>query len=159
GPASGAGASVPGVVTAVVTGVDDPDELGRVKLKFPWLSDDYESDWARVVQFGAGDSRGGVFLPEVNDEVLVAFEHGEMRRPYVVGGLYNGVDHPTLGDSIVAGDGAVERRGFVSRKGHRLVFVDADSDAKIEVDAKGDVIIHATGKLELSARSGITIDA
>ncbi len=159
GPASGAGAPVLGVVTAMVTGVDDPDELGRVKVKFPWLSDDYESDWARVVQFGAGDGRGAVFLPEVNDEVLVAFEHGEMRRPYVVGGLYNGVDRPTLGDSIVAADGAVERRGFVSRKRHRLVFVDSDSDAKIEVDAQGDVIIHATGKLELRARSGVTIDA
>ena len=159
GPTPGTGGSIPGVVTAVVTGVDDPDGLGRVKLKFPWLSDDYESDWARVVQLAAGNGRGSVFLPEVNDEVLVAFEQGEIRRPYVVGGLYNGVDHPTLAGSIVAGDGSVERRGFVSRKGHRLVFVDSDSDAKIEVDAQGDLVIQATGKLALSARSGITIDA
>jgi phage protein D/phage baseplate assembly protein gpV len=159
GPASGSGPPMNGVVTALVTGIDDPDQLGRVKLKFPWLSDTYESDWVRVVQFGAGNGRGAVFLPEVDDEVLVAFEHGEARRPYVIGGLYNGVDQPTLRDRIVDGDGAVERRGFVSRKGHRLVFVDANTDAKVEIDACGDIVIEADGKLELRARSGITLDA
>src|SRR6266536_1231299 len=83
---------LPGVAVAQVTDVRDPDDLGRVKLKFPWMSDTFVSDWARVLQPGAGPQRGGVVLPEVNDEVLVAFEHGDLRRPYVVGGLYNGVD-------------------------------------------------------------------
>jgi uncharacterized protein involved in type VI secretion and phage assembly len=167
GPASGSGPPVHGVVTALVTGVDDPDSLGRVKLKFPWLSDNYETDWVRVAQFAAGNGRGAVFLPEVNDEVLVAFEHGEVRRPYVIGCLYNGVDHPTLGDRIVDGDGSVARRGVVSRKGHRLVLVDADSGAKIEIDAhgdldidaQGDIVIEAKGKIELRAQTGITLDA
>ena len=77
-------------------------DLARVKLKFPWLSDDYESEWARVAQLGAGHHRGAVWLPEVNDEVLVAFEHGDTRRPFVVGELYNGVDSP-LGDGLVDG--------------------------------------------------------
>ena len=71
---------------------NDPEKAGRVKLTFPWLSDDYVSDWARTVQPGAGKDRGGTVLPEVGDEVLVAFEQGDFRRPYVLGGLYNGVD-------------------------------------------------------------------
>ena len=120
------------MVVALVTDVDDPDRAGRVKLSFPWLSDDYESWWARVAQLGAGDQRGAVWLPEVNDEVLVAFEHGDTRRPYVVGSLYNGVDLPRLGDGLVdASTGAVKRRGFVSKAGHRLVFLDDDAKSGV----------------------------
>ena len=86
-----------GMVVGDVTTNDDPDKLGRVKLMFPWLSDDYESDWARLVQLGAGPDSGAVFLPEVNDEVLVAFEFGDVRRPYVLGGLFNGRTSRALG--------------------------------------------------------------
>ncbi len=97
------------MVIGVVTAVDDPESLGRVKVKFPWLADDYESWWARVAQLGAGPDRGAVWLPEVNDEVLVAFEHGDTRRPYVVGGLCNGVDNPPFGDGLIDGStGAVQ---------------------------------------------------
>ncbi|HEY6057335.1 MAG TPA: VgrG-related protein, partial [Candidatus Limnocylindrales bacterium] len=97
----GGGKPIDGVVVAIVTNIDDDKKLGRVKLKFPWLSDSYESDWARMVQLSAGPDSGAVFLPEVNDEVLVAFEFGDIRRPYVVGGLYNGKDKPRLGDGLV----------------------------------------------------------
>ena len=62
-----------GVVIGVVTNNQDPDELGRVKLRFPWLSEDYESNWARVASLMAGKERGAYFLPDVDDEVLVAF--------------------------------------------------------------------------------------
>ena len=86
-----------GSSSAIVTNNNDPDKLGRVKLKFPWLADTYESDWARIVQLGAGPDSGAVFLPEVNDEVLVAFEFGDIRRPYVLGGLWNGKDKPASG--------------------------------------------------------------
>ena len=82
----------PGVVIAVVTDVNDPDKMGRVKLKYPWLSDDYVSDWARVVCQGAGKDRGWIALPEVGDEVLIGFELQDFDRPVVLGGLYNGVD-------------------------------------------------------------------
>jgi type VI secretion system VgrG family protein len=81
--------TVAGTITAIVTNNNDPDRLYRVKVKFPW--GEFESDWARV----AVPYRGGVFfLPEVDDEVLVAFEGGDPRRPYVVGSLYNGRDRP-----------------------------------------------------------------
>jgi phage protein D/phage baseplate assembly protein gpV len=177
---------VQGVVTAQVTSVVDSGNLARVKVAFPWLSDRYESDWVRVVQPGAGNGRGLVVLPEVNDEVLVAFEHGDVQRPYVLGGLYNGQDAPPLGDSVVDGQtGAVVRRVFVSRSGHSIAFLDGDRDQGITLEtggeelrialdntnttitlaSDGEVVIDATRKvtvkgksLELSAESGVSID-
>jgi phage protein D len=181
-------ASVPrvyGVVPALVTDVNDPEKRCRVKLKFPWLSDTFTSDWARTVQPGAGSHRGAVVVSEVNDEVLVAFEHGDIRRPYVIGGVHNGIDKPDLGDGLVDGGGAVVQRSFVSKKGHRLVFMDdsgksgvsvrtGDGNTEITLDASatkivvkstGDVEItganvkvHASGTLELKGSSGVTID-
>ena len=85
----------PGVVIAKVDDVNDPEKSGRVRLNFPWLSDDYVSGWARTVQAGAGKDRGAMVVPEVGDEVLVVFEQGDFRRPYVLGGLHNGVDLPS----------------------------------------------------------------
>ena len=94
---------------AQVSDANDPMQQGRVKLTFPWLSETYVSDWARTVQPGAGKDRGAMVLPEVGDEVLVLFEQGDIRRPYVLGGLYNGVDTPptggvTLIDSVLGRD-------------------------------------------------------
>ena len=171
---------VHGVVVALVTDVDDPEAAGRVKLSFPWLSEDYESWWARVVQLGAGDQRGAVWLPEVNDEVLVAFEHGDTRRPYVVGSLYNGVDLPRLGDGLVdASTGAVRRRGFVSRAGHRLVFLDDDAksgaalvsgddslriamkqtDTTITIRSDGSVAISGSREVSVTSDGSISVEA
>lgn len=117
---------VPGVVPAIVTNVNDPDKEGRVKVKLPWLSDDYETWWARTVQPGAGNARGSMILPEVGDEVLVAFAAGDMGLPYVLGGLYNGKDKPPAmsGAVIDSGSGQVSRRGFVSRKGMSVELVE-----------------------------------
>jgi uncharacterized protein involved in type VI secretion and phage assembly len=83
-----------GVVVGIVTNVDDPDDLGRVKVKFPWLADDQESYWARISNLLAGNGYGSWFLPAVGTEVLVAFEHGDIRFPYVLGMLWNGQDKP-----------------------------------------------------------------
>ena len=174
----GGAAPIHGAVVAIVTDNDDPEELGRVKLAFPWLSDDYESDWARVVQLGAGPDSGAVFLPEVHDEVLVSFEFGDMRRPYVVGGLYNGVDRPRLGDGLFD-NGKVRRRGFVSRQGHRFVMFDDSgksgialltSDDKLKIALKetgsevhvygdGRIVIESTQGLEIKCRQDINIEA
>ena len=89
-------------MVAIVTDIKDPEELGRVKVKFPSLADDYESDWARVVLPGAGEDTGLVFLPDVDDEVLVAFEHGDMRRPLRARRtLEHGAPKPPLGDGPV----------------------------------------------------------
>lgn len=169
---------IDGVVVAVVTGNDDPDALGRVKLKFPWLGDDYESDWARHVSLGAGPKSGAVWLPEVHDEVLVAFEFGDIRRPFVVGGLWNGVDKPSLGASLFD-NGKVKRRGFVSRKGHRFAFLDADGDAgialltsddklkialkesdvEIHVKSDGTILIESTGDLTIKGAANVNVEA
>jgi uncharacterized protein involved in type VI secretion and phage assembly len=156
---------IPGVVTGIVTAVDDPDGRGRVKLRFPWLSESYETAWARVAQVSAGGDRGSAFPPEVGDEVLVAFEQGEIRSPYVLGGLYNGVDAPDLGGSLTEG-GSVRRRGVKTVAGHQLVFIEGGSTAveltasgDILIKASGDVAIEAGGTLDLTAQRGITIDA
>lgn len=169
---SAGGPPVYGVVIAQVTDVNDPQELGRVKLTFPWLSDEYESWWARVAQLGAGPQRGAVWLPEVNDEVLVAFEHGDTRRPYVVGQLWNGVDKPPLGDGLIdGGSGAVKRRGFVSKQGHRLVFLDddaksgvaimsADDSLKISLNQTGTTIkVSASGNVEISGSQQVKVSS
>jgi phage protein D len=181
GLASGGSAGAPsglGVVSAIVTDVRDPENLCRVKVKFPAMSDSYESDWARTVQAGAGASRGAVNLPEVNDEVLVAFERGDIRRPYIVGGLYNGVDTPDIGEGLVdAANGAVKRRGFVSRTGHGLVFLDGDGDGgvalltgdkklrvslnestkTVKITGPGDVVVDAGGKVTVTAKGDLEL--
>src|SRR6516162_486840 len=83
-----------GLVVGIVTNNKDPDGLGRIKVKFPWLDDKLESWWARLAYPMVGKKMGFFYLPEINDEVLVGFEHGDVRFPYILGSLYNGVDKP-----------------------------------------------------------------
>ena len=90
GSASVRPSTIDGNVIGIVTNNNDPEKMGRVKLGFPWLAPFYETDWARCVQVGMGKEWGNLFLPEVGDEVLVGFEFGDARRPYVIGGLFNG---------------------------------------------------------------------
>ncbi len=120
-----------GVVTGIITDNSDPEGLGRVKVRFPWLSDDNESDWVKVMSFMAGNERGGFFLPEEEDEVLVAFEHGDINYPYVLGALWNGEDSPPEANS----DGQNNIRKIKSRSGHEIIFNDDDtaSQEKIEI--------------------------
>ncbi|TQJ40726.1 uncharacterized protein involved in type VI secretion and phage assembly [Arthrobacter sp. SLBN-112] len=141
GVAAGANsrAGVPAVVNAVVTAAKDPENQGRVKVKFPVLSDNYESWWARTVQAGAGASRGAVVLPEVGDEVLVAFGHGSFQQPFVLGGLYNGKDQPDKpwADHVGSTDGAVQRRAFVSRSGMLVEFLESPDGEQLTVSTNG----------------------
>ena len=119
--------TMPGLVMGIVTNNNDDDSLGRVKIALPWLSPDFETDWARVVQFGVGKEYGAVFVPDVGDEVLVGFEFGDMRRPYVLGGLINGnCQHDFLSDAVksLGFTSTVVKSGWVSRQGHRLLFDD-----------------------------------
>jgi phage protein D len=163
-----------GVVVAVVDDVNDPEKTGQVRLRFPWLDDTYVSGWARTLQAGAGKDRGTVILPEVGDEVLVVFEQGDVRRPYVLGGLYNGVDQPSSQGipAVDGGKGVVNRRSFVSRKGHRIDFLDEDGktegvtvesgDGKVSLvlDASGTkVTLHSDGTVLIEGKQGITIDS
>ncbi|NEQ95251.1 MAG: VgrG-related protein [Cyanothece sp. SIO2G6] len=127
-----------------VTNNNDPEGWGRVRVKFPTLTEDHESNWARVVAPGAGPSRGLDCLPEVDDEVLVAFEHGDIRRPYVIGAVWNGKDKPpeSVQDSVA--DGKVRLRTFKTRTGHTLQFTEEDKGS-----SKKGVYLTTTGNHHL----------
>ena len=149
-PVSG---QMPGLVEAIVVDNKDPDKLGRVKLKFPMLPEMPESFWARLVMPMAGKKRGWMTIPEVDDEVLVAFVHGDINHAIVIGSLYNGVDVPPYANE----DGNNDLRVFQSRSGHRLTFDDKSGDERIELilhneeirviwDAKEKVLSLYSGK-------------
>ncbi|MDY6785142.1 MAG: VgrG-related protein [Cyanobacteriota bacterium] len=112
------------LLAGIVTNNEDPEGLGRVKVKFPALTEEHESNWARVVGHGIGAGRGNDCLPEINDEVLVGFEHGDIHRPYVLGGVWNGKDKPpeNINDSVQ--DGKVRLRTFQSRAGNKIQLSD-----------------------------------
>ncbi len=133
-------ARIVGVVVGVVTNNQDPDGMGRVKVKFPWLSEEDESNWARVASPMAGKERGLYLLPEVEDEVLVAFEHGDVRFPYVVGSLWGGKDAPPAQND----DGKNNVRVLKSRSGHVVRLTDDDGKEMIEIvdkSGKNSVVI------------------
>ena len=161
-------ARIAGVAVGIVTNNQDPDALGRVKVRFPWLSDEDESQWARVAAPMAGNDRGVYFLPEVDDEVLVAFEHGDIRFPYVVGALWNGKDAPPASN----GDGKNNVRVIKSRSGHIVKLNDEDGKETIEIvdkseknsivvdTAKNTITITSDKDITLKASNGtITLDA
>lgn len=153
-------APVPSVLPAIVTNNKDPEKWGRVKVKLPQLADPLESDWLRVATVGGGKDRGFVAIPEVDDEVLVAFEYGDMRRGYVLGGLFNGVDKPTQRSfaSSVAGDGKVDKRVFTSRAKHHLVFSDKQGDEHVQIQSGDEAldlkVDQKTGAIVLDAGPG-----
>ena len=181
GSGSSASQRVAGVVPALVDDVNDPDKQGRVRVKFPWLAEQYKSDWCRVAHAGAGPDRGFMILPEVGDEVLVAFEQGEVRRPFVLGGLYNGRDKAKTGpgELLDGSSHAVNNRLFTSRKGHQLVFIDASdrcgvvvttgdgklelrldqSSSKIEIKSAGDITVTADGSIKFDAKGAFEVSA
>ncbi|WP_405059080.1 VgrG-related protein [Kribbella sp. NBC_01505] len=162
-----------GLATAVVDDVRDPEQLGRVRLRLPWLDDTFTTPWARVAQSGAGPDRGAVVVPESGDEVLVGFAHGDLSRPFVIGGLYSMTRKATPGavPDIDSGTGEVTRRAFVSRTGHRLEFLDGKDPAGIRMRSAGDKLVvsldaaattltlHSDGRVQVSASSGVSIDA
>ncbi|MEL6882726.1 MAG: phage baseplate assembly protein V, partial [Cyanobacteria bacterium J06607_10] len=123
-------------LVGIVTDNEDPDNLGRVKVKFPTLTEDHNSNWARVVSMGAANGRGFDCLPEIDDEVLVAFEHGDIHRPYILGGVWNGEDVPPNGVDKNVQDGKVRLRTIQTRTGHKIQFVEEDKDTKAGVYIK-----------------------
>ncbi|MCP3143392.1 phage baseplate assembly protein V [Pyxidicoccus xibeiensis] len=122
-----------GVAVALVTDNVDPGKQGRVKLRFPWLDDRTESTWCRVAYLNAGPGHGFIAVPEVGSEVLVAFEHGDMRRAYVLGALYNGVDAPPTDRQK---NDSKDEKLFQTRAGHRVLLRDTDGDTLVELKTK-----------------------
>ena len=125
-PVSG---QMPGLVEALVVDNIDPKRLGRVKVKFPSLPDMPESFWARLMMPMAGTRRGWMTIPEKDDEVLVAFLHGDFQHAIVLGAVYNGVDLPPYANE----DEENNLRVFQSRSGHRLTFDDTDGEERVEL--------------------------
>ena len=159
-----------GVVVGIVSNNQDPDGLGRVRVYFPWLADNAESSWARVASPMAGEGRGVYFLPDVGDEVLIAFQHGRPKAPVIIGALWNGKAKPPANNE----DGKNAVRVIQSRSGHLVRFDDTDGAEKIEIidksgnnkfvidtksntvtiAADGDLVIQSTnGKVALSGKT------
>ena len=125
-----------GVAPATVSDIQDPDGQGRVKIKLAWSPDGaggqgYEA-WARMATLFAGKDRGSWFIPDVDDEVLVAFEHGDPRRPYVLGGLWNGQDSPP--ESMASGNNLKVIR---SRNGVKVTLDDSDGQETLKLETPG----------------------
>jgi uncharacterized protein involved in type VI secretion and phage assembly len=118
-----------GVVVAVVESRDDPQQEGRIRVRYPWLPDEPRSAWAPIASPLAGKQRGAWFMPELEDEVLVAFEHGDFDHPFVVGYLWNGVDTPPDTDPT--------HRVIVTPGGHELRFEDTDDGKQVVLKTSG----------------------
>jgi phage protein D/phage baseplate assembly protein gpV len=147
-----------GVVPALVTNTDDPKDIGRVKVKYPWMSNDVESDWARVVGAGAGKEAGLYIMPEVGDEVLVAFIHGDFNRPCVLGGLWSGPNKlPKEAAQAASGEKPLVRT-WHSRTGHIIAVYD-NADNKIEIVTAGgqSITLDDKNKKITLKTSGVTV--
>lgn len=152
-----------GPMLGVVTDNSDPDDLGRVKVKLPCLKNDIESTWARLVAAGAGATRGVQFLPEVNDEVLVLFEHGDINRPLVIGGLWSQNLGPPKPNSQCISGGHVNERIIQSRSGHVIILGDEQGKEMITIrdkTGKNEVIIDsAQNTVTVKCEKDITVEA
>lgn len=167
-----------GVMPAVVADIDDPDGQGRVKIRLPWSPDSmggagYEL-WARMATLFAGNDRGSWFLPEVDDEVLVAFEQGDPRRPYVLGGLWNGRDAPPQaadpgnaikqiksrnGVAITIDDSRGQEQLILATPGGQTVTLkDGPGTITIE-DANGNTVTLEPAGITITAAAKVTVNA
>lgn len=168
------GGCIKGIAIAVVTQNHDDEGLARVKVKFPWHDKPCESHWARLSMPMAGKDRGFLTIPEVGDEVIVAFEREDMRFPYILGSLWNGKEKPPFNNP----DGKNDKRVFVSRKKHVLVFDDGakgvvelahqkgrkivfDDNGFAVQDEKGNVVKvdSNSGAMTIEAKGALTIKA
>ena len=145
-----------GVMVGTVVDVEDPLGEGRVKVGFPWMEGNSESYWAPMAALMSGDDRGTYFPPEVADEVLVAFDRGDVNHPYIVGFLWNGKDRPP--------SKSIHERIIKSKNGHTIRFLDSTPDggslgALVIEDAHGNRITLSNGKIVIKSIALLEIDA
>lgn len=157
-----------GIVPAIVTNTDDPNDWGRVKVKYAWLTEEHESGWARVMGCGVGPAAGFFGLPDVGDEVWVAFEQGDFNFPLVLGGTWNGQHKlPPAAKSAPSGQKPLVRT-WTSREGHQITLY--DTDKKLEIKSAGglhitlddngkNILIEADNEVQLKARGNMTLEA
>jgi uncharacterized protein involved in type VI secretion and phage assembly len=153
------------VAQGTVSNNQDPEGLARVKLRLPWRGKDFETDWVRIATPMGGNDRGVYFLPEVGDEVLVAFDRDDIRYPYVIGALWSRTDAPPEKNKNQKND----IRIIKSRKGHILKFDDSDpgailiqlSDGKnVTIDGTGIKLDDGSNKVTLDAKAGsVSVEA
>lgn len=155
-----------GLLSAVVTNNSDPDGLGRVQVMFGGIQTQDTSAWARMATPGAGAQRGLVILPELGDEVLVGFEQGDILRPVVLGGLFNGnakMASYGLAPGAGASGGQVARRSLVSRKGYRMQIDDGEAPSEQGVtmaltDAADHMVRLGKDKMQIALPSGVPLE-
>lgn len=145
------------IVPGTVTNNKDPEKMGRIKVRLPWHDEDQESDWAWMVTLMAGKNKGTCFLPDQGDQVAVAFDHGDIDYPYVLGCIWDGENKPPVSND----DGKNNIKKIVSRSGHEIIFDDNSEQKKekVEIHSKGGHIIlldDASGseKIEIKDKSG-----
>ncbi len=155
---------IEGILIGIVTENEDPEGRGRVKVKYPRLSDT-PSDWVPVASFAAGPERGAFFHPEVDDEVLVAFEYGDINSPYIIGRVWNGQDTPPVDQAE-----QLNVRRIKTKSGHTITLNDTEGEEQIQiVDSKANSItidttsqtikIEAQQDIELKAVGKVSISA
>lgn len=149
-----------GVYAAVVTDIADPDGQGRVRVRLPWAPDDegrrYDV-WARLATMMAGANRGTWFIPDVDDEVLVCFEAGDTRRPYVIGALWNGADAPP---ETMDGGGDNNLKVIRSRNGVTVTLDDSQGQERLKLETPGGQSLEmqdSPGSITLTDQSGNTV--
>lgn len=145
-----------GVVVGRVTANADPDHVGRVEVEFPWLGEGTPRRWCSVASIMGGTGRGAFMMPEVHDEVLVAFQQGDWDHAYVIGFLWNPVQQPPSQDP--------RQRVIRSVNGHAIRFLDStptggDQGAMVIEDANGNSITLGNGHISIRSRGQVTIDA
>jgi uncharacterized protein involved in type VI secretion and phage assembly len=174
-----------GVFPAIVTDIVDPEKLGRIQIKFPWLGGDGDSvrAWATLLSPYADDDQGFEVLPAVDTQVVVAFEAGDLRRPYIIGSAWNGKEAmpeapaapnnkrliKTRAGSLLEFDDTdgASKVTLSMKSGHKLVLDDAAKEVKFEhsngcvikFDGSGNATITAKGSMTINAPSGLTVNS
>lgn len=160
--ARGYGGRFYGVYPAEVVDIEDPDNTGQVRVRLPWSPDgdgqSYEA-WGRIATLMAGDNRGSWFIPDVGDEVLVCFQAGDPRYPYIIGMLWNGQDAPTESSSA---DNNI--KSIRSRNGVKITMDDTNGTESITVETPGGnsvTLKDGPGSIELRDSNGndVTLDS
>jgi uncharacterized protein involved in type VI secretion and phage assembly len=157
-----------GLVIGIVTNNQDPEKMGRVKVKFPVLTEDggqpVESDWARVLTPSAGTGRGVWMTPQVEEEVVCGFENDDARRPFVIGSLFNGRTKP-IDDLRQNDDGSFAlvstEKGFVHTakdltfKSDQKMIIEVTNDQTNKVDGKQEHTVQGDFKHETKATGSL----
>lgn len=166
-----------GVYPAIVTDLVDPERLGRIEVKFPWLGDDGDEvrAWATLLTPYADDDQGLEMLPEVDTQVVVAFEAGDLRRSYIIGSCWNGKEAlpeaaavpnnkrliKTRSGSLLEFDDTVgaEQVTLSMKSGHKLVMSNSSQDVKVTHSNGCVITFTASGQINMQANSTVDITA